>query len=85
VKIFEDTGAMVMGRRMFDLGVEPWGTTPYSSCPCSSSPTRRPIIKNGGTTYFSITDGIESALKKARAVATQRTSRSRGRASGSGR
>ena len=29
-----------------------------------------PIVKNGGTTYFFITDGIESALKKARAVAT---------------
>jgi dihydrofolate reductase len=64
-------GAFLMGRRMFDEGEEPWGDTP---------PFRRPvfivthdahdtIVKDGGTTYTFVTDGIERALELARAAA----------------
>ena len=32
---FERTGAVVMGRRMFDHGEEPWGDDPPSTTRCS--------------------------------------------------
>jgi hypothetical protein len=46
-------------------------TTPPSTRPCSSSPhdAHDPIVKDGGTTYSVVTDGLESALGQARAAA----------------
>jgi len=68
---FKSTGALVMGRRMFDLGVEPWGDNPVFHTPVFvlSHRPRETVVKQGGTTYTFVTDGIESALKQAQAVA----------------
>src|SRR2546425_12762774 len=39
-EIFRLSGAAVMGRRMFDLGVDPWGDDPpFFTCPCTLLPT----------------------------------------------
>ena len=60
-------GAMVMGRRMFDVGVEPWGDDPPFHMPVfvvTHNP-RKPLAKNGGTTYFFVTEGIRDALSRA--------------------
>jgi dihydrofolate reductase len=53
-RFFDPTGAMVMGRRMFDLGVEPWGDNPTFHMPVFvvTHNAHEPIIKKGGTTYF---------------------------------
>jgi hypothetical protein len=33
---FAATGAIVIGKRMFDVGFEPWGDPHHSGCRCSS-------------------------------------------------
>lgn len=70
-EIFRPTGATVMGRRMFDLGVDPWGDNPTFHMPVYvvTHAAREPLVKEGGTTYFFVTDGLESALNQARTAA----------------
>lgn len=69
--IFANAGAIIIGRRMFDLGEKPWGDPP---------PFHRPVFivthraherldKAGGTSYIFMTDGIDSALRQAQAAA----------------
>lgn len=68
---FRATGASVMGRRLFDLGEEPWGANPPFHMPVFVL-THRPrerLTKEGGTTFTFVTDGIESALSQAKAAA----------------
>ena len=71
---FKNIGAVVMGRRMFNLGEEPWGDDPPFHMPVFvlTHQPRSKIIKEGGTTYTFVTDGIESALEKARAAAGEK-------------
>ncbi|MFD3525311.1 dihydrofolate reductase family protein [Streptomyces sp. NPDC058653] len=67
---FEATGAVVMGRLMYDSGVEFWGDNPPFRAPVFVL-TNRPgptLVKEGGTTFTFVTDGIDSALDKAKAV-----------------
>ena len=67
-------GAFIMGRRVFDFGVGPWGDNPTFHAPCFvlSHTARETIVKQGGTSYTFITDGIESALENARAAAGEK-------------
>jgi dihydrofolate reductase len=60
-----------MGRRTFDVGVGPWGDNPTFHAPCFvvAHHPHEPVIREGGTTYSFVTDGIESALERARAAA----------------
>src|SRR5260370_811008 len=68
---FEGAGATIIGRTMFDVGVEPWGDNPPYHMPVFvvTHRARQPLVKEGGTTYFFITDGIENALQQARSAA----------------
>ncbi|CAA9257591.1 MAG: Dihydrofolate reductase homolog [uncultured Chloroflexi bacterium] len=68
-------GAVVVGRRMFDFGEEPWGDPP----PFHNNPvfvvTHRPhapIPMQGGTSYTFVTDGLEAAIARARDAAGDR-------------
>src|SRR5712692_2657848 len=66
-------GAVVMGRRWFDNGERPWGDDPPFRVPVFVV-THRPrarLIK-GETTFTFVTDGIESALRQAKAAARER-------------
>jgi dihydrofolate reductase len=67
---FETTGAMVMGRRWFDLGERPWGDDPPFHVPVFVV-THRPRAKvtKGETSFTFVTDGIEGAVKQAKAAA----------------
>jgi dihydrofolate reductase len=68
---FSGIGAVIMGRRMVDLGIGPWGDEPVFHAPCFVV-THRPaetIVKAGGTSYIFVTDGIEAALERAREAA----------------
>lgn len=68
---FSEIGALVLGRRMADLGIGPWGEEPTFHAPCFVV-THRPaetIVKKGGTSYIFVTDGIEAALERAREAA----------------
>jgi dihydrofolate reductase len=65
------TGAIVMGRRMFDHGEGPWGDEPPFHEPVFvlTHRPRDPLVKAGGTTFTFVGDGIESALEQATAAA----------------
>src|ERR687885_435678 len=61
--LLQRSGAVVVGRRMFDLGVEPWGENPPFHQPVFVVTHRGtdPIVKEGGTTYTFVTGGVAAA------------------------
>lgn len=65
------TGAVVIGKSMFDVGFGPWGDPPPFGMPVFvvTHETRAPLPMQGGTTYTFVTDGIEAALDLGRAAA----------------
>lgn len=66
-----NTGAVLMGRRMFNSGEEPWGPNPPFHVPVFvvTHKARPPLVREGGTTFYFVTDGLESALAQAREAA----------------
>jgi dihydrofolate reductase len=71
----DNLGATVMGRNMFG-GEGPWGDDPWDGWWGDDPPfhmpvfvlthhAREPLVKQGGTTFTFVTDGIESALDQA--------------------
>jgi dihydrofolate reductase len=84
-EIFATAGAVVMGRGMFGGGDGPWGDQAWGETPWEgwwgddppfhmpvfvlTHHTREPLVKQGGTTFTFVTDGIESALAQAQAAA----------------
>lgn len=71
---FEATGAVVMGRMMFDQGERFWGEDPPFKTPVFIVTNRpRPDVElKGGNSYTFVTDGVESAVAQAKAVAGDR-------------
>ena len=75
------TGAVVMGRRMFSGGDGPWaddanadgwwGDNPPFHVPVFviTHHARETVVKEGGTSFTFVTDGVEAALEQARAAA----------------
>ncbi len=70
-EIYESTGAVMIGKSMFDVGFEPWGDPPPFAMPVFvvTHEEREPLPMQGGTTYTFVTDGIEAALELARTAA----------------
>jgi dihydrofolate reductase len=80
----ERVGAEIMGRRMFSGGEGPWEDDPNADAWWGDDPPfhvpvfvlthhdREPVVKQGGTTFTFVTDGVESALEQARAAAEDR-------------
>lgn len=77
---FENIGANIMGRNMFGPIRGPWKDKEWKGWwgpnPPYHSPVfvlthheREPIKMEGGTTFYFVTDGIESALKQAQKAA----------------
>jgi dihydrofolate reductase len=71
---FERTGVSIMGKRMFDLGERMWPEEAPFHTPVFvlTSQVREPWVRPGGTTFYFVNDGIESALRQARAVVGDR-------------
>ncbi|MDG4807023.1 dihydrofolate reductase family protein [Micromonospora sp. WMMD1120] len=71
---FAAAGAYVMGRRMFDGGEVPWGEVPPFRAPVFvvTHRPRQPLVRDGGTSFTFVTDGVASAVEQARAVAGDR-------------
>ena len=68
---FSTIGAVIIGRRMADLGIGPWGEEPTFHAPCFVL-THRPaetIVKKGGTSYIFVTEGIDAAMAQAKTAA----------------
>jgi dihydrofolate reductase len=70
-ELYASTGAVLIGKRMFDVGFEPWGDPPPFGMPVFvvTHEAREPLPMQGGTTYTFVTDGIEAALERARDAA----------------
>ncbi len=77
---FADVGAWIIGRNMFGPVRGPWpdeswrgwwGETPPYHVPVFvlTHHPREPLVMQGGTTFHFVTNGIESALAKAREAA----------------
>jgi dihydrofolate reductase len=73
-------GATIMGRKMFGGGPGPWPTPAWNGWwgpnPPYHTPVyvlthypREPLVMEGGTTFYFVTDGIETALAQAREAA----------------
>ena len=80
---FGRAGAVVMGRGMFGGGPGPWGEEPWEGWWGDEPPfgvpvfvlthhAREPLVKEGGTTFTFVTEGIEAALEQARVAAGER-------------
>jgi dihydrofolate reductase len=71
VEKFKPMGAGIVGRRMLDLGIGPWGENPTFHMPIFvlSHEAHKPITKQGGTTYYFVTADIQSALQQAEEAA----------------
>ena len=80
----QDVGAHVMGRNMFGGGPGPWADDPswngwwgedppfHTSVFVLTHHRRKPQPMAGGTTFFFVTEGIESALDRAKEAADGR-------------
>jgi dihydrofolate reductase len=80
--LIEGVGAFVMGRSMFGGGPGDWdeswrgwwGEDPPYHAPVFvlTNHARDPLPMQGGTTFYFVTDGIQTALEQARAAAEER-------------
>jgi len=79
-KAFENVGAWIIGRNMFGPVRGPWldeswrgwwGNNPPYHVPVYvlTHHPRAPLVMEGGTTFYFVTTGIESALQKAKNAA----------------
>lgn len=69
-EIYDSTGAVVLGKHMFDVGFEPWGDPPPFRMPVFvvTHEARAPMPMQGGTTYHFV-NGLEAAIEQARTAA----------------
>jgi dihydrofolate reductase len=72
---FRDVGAVIVGRRMADLGIGPWGEEPTFHAPVFvvTHHPAEPVVRRGGTSYTFVTGGIDDALDRAREAAGSST------------
>jgi dihydrofolate reductase len=81
--ILGNVGATIMGRNMFGGGPGPWGDDPWKGYWGDDPPyhhpvfvltrhAREPLEMKGGTTFHFVTDGIETALERARVAAADK-------------
>ena len=70
----ERSGANIMGKRMFDQGAISWPEEAPFHTPVYvlTHEKREPWVRPGGTTFYFVNDGLESALEQARASAGDR-------------
>jgi dihydrofolate reductase len=77
---FEDVGAWILGRNMFGPVRGPWEGDSWKGWWGDNPPyhtqvfvlthyARAPLTMEGGTTFHFVTDGVESALRKAKEAA----------------
>jgi dihydrofolate reductase len=69
---YSSVGAVVLGRRTFEVGLGQWGDTPYPapSFVLTHEPRESLAMKSASFTF--VTDGIESAVRQAKAAAGEK-------------
>jgi dihydrofolate reductase len=73
-EVYGRTGAILMGKRIFDMRVKPWDDPPPFERPVFgiTHEERDPMPMKGGTTYIFVTGGIEAGLDHAKAAAGEK-------------
>lgn len=73
-KTFQRTRVSIMGKNMFSAGERSWPEEAPFHSPVFvlTDEVRKPWERPGGTTFYFVNDGIESALRRAREVAGNR-------------
>lgn len=71
--MMEGTGAFVLGRTTFDVGIDTWGEDGAFGTECFVV-TRRPHepVRRGPTTFTFVTDGVKPAIAQAQTTAHDR-------------
>src|SRR3954467_14879781 len=69
-EMYARSGAVVIGKRMFEAGCEPWGDPPPFGMPVFvvTHERRDPMPMQGGTTYTFV-EGLDAPIEQARAAA----------------
>ncbi|MGV3661038.1 MAG: dihydrofolate reductase family protein [Prosthecobacter sp.] len=69
--VFARAGAYVLGRNMFNEGEVGWPEEAPFRAPVYvlTHTPREPWVRKGGTTFYFVTDGFDSALQQAKAAA----------------
>ena len=71
--MFATAGAVVLGRRMFDVGIAHWGPDGAFERPTIVVTRRaREDLARGATTFHFETGGVSAAVQRARAIAGER-------------
>jgi dihydrofolate reductase len=68
-ELFAKVGAVVLGKRTFDVGLGAWGDTPYPVPSFVLTHEKRDALVMKSAAFTFVNDGIESALAQARAAA----------------
>lgn len=68
-EMFANTGAVILGNRTFEVGVDLWGDVPFPAPSFVLTHKGREMLAKKSGSFTFVTDGIESALQQARAVA----------------
>jgi dihydrofolate reductase len=70
----ESEGAVIMGRRTFEVSIDAWGDEPPIHKPCFVLTSRPapPLEMAGGTSFTFVTGGADEAIRQASAAAGSR-------------
>ncbi|MDB5538524.1 MAG: hypothetical protein JWQ89_251 [Devosia sp.] len=66
---FESTGAVILGRRTYDLGLQHWNDTPFPAPSFVLTHNPRPDQQMKSAAFHFVTDGVESVVRQAKAAA----------------
>ncbi len=73
-EIYSRTGATILGKRMFDAGERLWPEEAPFHTPVYvvTTQVREPWVRPGGTTFYFVNDGVQSAIRQAKDAANDR-------------
>src|SRR5215203_1718654 len=66
---FDNVGAVILGKRTFDVGLSHWGDTPYPVPSFVLTHTPQESLAQKSASFTFVTDGLDSALHQAKAAA----------------
>jgi dihydrofolate reductase len=71
-EVVASVGAVVLGRRTFDVGLRHWDDTPYPAPSFVLTHEARDQLAMKSAAFTFVTDGVESAVRQAMAVAGEK-------------
>lgn len=69
---FQSVGAVIVGRRTYDVGLQHWNDTPYPVPSFVLTHNPKPEQPMKSASFRFVTDGVESAVRQAKAAASDK-------------